>query len=127
MRLGDRSFRGAAHQPSRDRGRRRPGRGVRTTAQRVLRHAPGRHPMIRPHGIGLYAPSGFALDPRAIDRAVTRLTAMWERVVVDPTCRTRLTRFSASDDERLAAIMRMARDPAVDLAIALRGGYGLTR
>jgi muramoyltetrapeptide carboxypeptidase len=83
--------------------------------------------MIRPHGIGLYAPSGFALDPRAIDRAVTRLTAMWERVVVDPTCRTRLQRFSASDDERLAAIMRMARDPAVDLAIALRGGYGLTR
>jgi muramoyltetrapeptide carboxypeptidase len=83
--------------------------------------------MIRPHGIGLYAPSGFALDPRAIDRAVTRLTAMWERVVVDPTCRTRLQRFSASDDERLAAIVRMARDPAIDLAIALRGGYGLTR
>jgi muramoyltetrapeptide carboxypeptidase len=83
--------------------------------------------MIRPHGIGLFAPSGFALDPAAIDRAVTRLTAMWERVAVDPTCRTRVQRFSASDDERLAAILRMARDPGVDLAIALRGGYGLTR
>jgi len=83
--------------------------------------------MIRPHGIGLYAPSGFALDPIAIDRAVTRLTAMWERVVVDPTCRTRVQRFAASDDERLASVMRMAGDAAVDLAIALRGGYGITR
>ena len=83
--------------------------------------------MIRPHGIGLYAPSGFALDPMAIDRAVARLTAMWERVVVDPTCRTRVQRFAASDDERLAAVLRMARDPAVDLAVALRGGYGITR
>ncbi|MFO1396951.1 MAG: LD-carboxypeptidase [Burkholderiales bacterium] len=83
--------------------------------------------MIRPHGIGLYAPSGFALDPAAIDRAVTRLTAMWERVIVDPTCTMRWQRFAATDDERIAAILRMANDPCVDLAIALRGGYGLTR
>lgn len=83
--------------------------------------------MIRPRGVGLYAPSGYALDPGAVDRAVTRLTAMWERVTVDPTCRTRWQRFAATDDERLAAIERMAGDPGVDLAIALRGGYGLTR
>jgi muramoyltetrapeptide carboxypeptidase len=83
--------------------------------------------VIRPRGIGLYAPSGFALDPAAVDRAVTRLTAMWERVVVDPTCRTRWQRFAATDDERLAAVLRMASDPQVDLAIALRGGYGITR
>ena len=81
----------------------------------------------RPHGVGLYGPAGFALDPAAVDRAVTRLEAMWERVVVDPTCRTRWQRFTAPDDERLAAILRMANDPRVDLAIALRGGYGLTR
>ena len=83
--------------------------------------------MIRPRGIGLYAPSGFALDPAAIERAVTRLTAMWERVIVDPTCTMRWQRFAATDDERAAAIQRMASDPRVDLAIALRGGYGLTR
>ena len=83
--------------------------------------------MIRPHGIGLYAPAGFAVDPAIVDRAETRLVAMWERVVVDPTCRTRWQRFAASDDERLAAVMRMARDPGVDLAITLRGGYGWTR
>jgi len=83
--------------------------------------------MIRPRGIGLYAPAGYALDPPAIDRAVTRLTAMWERVIVDPTCHMRWQRFAATDDERLAAIGRMAENPAVDLAIALRGGYGITR
>ena len=83
--------------------------------------------MTRPHGVGLYAPAGFALDPAAVDRAETRLVAMWERVVVDPTCRTRWQRFAASDGERLAAVMRMAHDPRVDLAITLRGGYGWTR
>src|SRR6185436_7182004 len=83
--------------------------------------------MIRPHGVGLYAPSGFAIDPDAVDRAVQRLEAMWERVVVDPTCRSWWQRFSAPDEERLAAVVRMANDPRVDLAITLRGGYGWTR
>jgi muramoyltetrapeptide carboxypeptidase len=83
--------------------------------------------MMHAHGVGLYAPAGFAVDPSVVDRAETRLVAMWERVVVDPTCRTRWQRFAASDEERLAAVMRMARDPHVGLAIALRGGYGWTR
>jgi len=83
--------------------------------------------MKRPHGIGLYAPAGFALVPGALERAVDRLEAMWERVIVDPTCRTRSQRFAATDDERLAAVMRMANDPRIDLAIPLRGGYGWTR
>ncbi|MEO8508750.1 MAG: LD-carboxypeptidase [Betaproteobacteria bacterium] len=82
---------------------------------------------VRPHGVGFYAPSGFALDPAAVDRAVARLEAMGERVIVDPTCRTRWQRFAATDDERLAAVQRMASDPRVDLAITLRGGYGWTR
>ena len=29
--------------------------------------------MIRPHGVGLYAPAGFAVDPSAVDRAEARL------------------------------------------------------
>lgn len=82
---------------------------------------------LRPRGVGLYAPSGFALEPAAVDRAVGRLTALGANVVVDPTCRTRWQRFAAPDDERLAAVLRMAHDPRVDLAITLRGGYGWTR
>ena len=79
------------------------------------------------YGIGLYAPAGFAQDPAALTRAVARLEAMGHRVVVDPTCHGRWQRFAAPDDERLAAVLRMAADPRVELAITLRGGYGWTR
>jgi muramoyltetrapeptide carboxypeptidase len=48
-------------------------------------------------------------------------------VVVDETCRSRYQRFSAADDDRLAAIGRMATDPRVELAMAARGGYGWSR
>jgi muramoyltetrapeptide carboxypeptidase LdcA involved in peptidoglycan recycling len=68
--------------------------------------------------IGLYAPAGFATEPAAVERAVARLTAAGHRVTIDPTCSTRWQRFSATDDERLAAVMRMAEDPDVELAIA---------
>jgi len=83
--------------------------------------------MSRTYGIGLYAPAGFAQEPAALDRAVARLEAMGHRVVVDPTCHGRWQRFAAPDDDRLAAVLRMAADPRVELAITLRGGYGWTR
>src|ERR1700682_2753626 len=83
--------------------------------------------MSRTYRIGLYAPAGFAQDPAALDRAVARLEAMGHEVIVDPTCRGRWQRFAAPDDERLAAVLRMAADTRVELAITLRGGYGWTR
>ncbi len=83
--------------------------------------------MPRNYGIGLYAPAGFAAHPGAIKRAVGRLQALGHRVTVDPTCGSRWQRFSAPDDERLAAVMRMAENPDVELAIAVRGGYGWSR
>jgi muramoyltetrapeptide carboxypeptidase len=79
------------------------------------------------YGIGLYAPAGFVMEPEAIERAAERLEALGHRVTVDPTASARWQRFSAPDDERLAAVMRMASDPRVDLAIAVRGGYGWSR
>jgi len=81
----------------------------------------------RTYGIGLYAPAGFATEPAAIERAATRLRAQGHRVVVDSTCTARWQRFSAPDDERLAAVNRMAEDPEVELAITVRGGYGWSR
>ena len=76
---------------------------------------------------GIYAPAGFATDVAAVDRAVARLTALGHRVVVDATARGRAQRFSAGDEERLAAVMRMAQARDVDVAVALRGGYGWSR
>ena len=81
----------------------------------------------RSWGIGLYAPAGFAPVPEAVERAVARLTALGHRVVVDPTCTSRWQRFSAADDERLAAIGRMAAHPVVEIALAVRGGFGWSR
>lgn len=78
-------------------------------------------------GIGLFAPAGYVTNPAAIDRARARLESLGHRVVVDPTCSARWQRFAGTDDERLAAIERMARDPAVDVVIAARGGYGWSR
>jgi muramoyltetrapeptide carboxypeptidase len=79
------------------------------------------------YGIGLYAPAGFVTDPSAIARAVAFFEGEGHRVVVDPTVGSRWQRFSATDDERLAAIERMAGDSSVDIAIAVRGGYGWSR
>ena len=84
-------------------------------------------PGSRAFGIGLYASAGFAIAPEALGRAIARLESLGHRVVVDPTCGTRWQRFSAPDDERLAAVMRMNAHPDVELAIAVRGGYGWSR
>jgi muramoyltetrapeptide carboxypeptidase len=81
----------------------------------------------RAWNIGIYAPAGCATDPEALDRAVANLESAGHRVRVDPGCTARWQRFAGTDDERLAALWRMAGDPEVELAIALRGGYGWSR
>jgi muramoyltetrapeptide carboxypeptidase len=81
----------------------------------------------RPLQFTIVAPAGFATDPHAVDRAAERLEARGHRVRVDTTARSRWQRFSAPDDERLAAITRVATDADTDVALMLRGGYGFTR
>lgn len=77
--------------------------------------------------IGVYAPAGHATDPEAVTRAAERLRGMGHRVWIDPGVLGRHMRFAGTDDERLAAIGRVAARADVDVAIALRGGYGTTR
>jgi muramoyltetrapeptide carboxypeptidase len=102
---------------------------MRRAAFRILRGAPlsGSRMPERSYGIGIYAPAGFTTDAAAIARAVARMEAAGHRVVVDPSASMLWQRFSAPDDERLAAVMRMAQDPRVEIAIAARGGYGWSR
>ena len=75
----------------------------------------------------IVAPAGFATHPDAIDRAQALLARLGHRVRCDATARSRWQRFSARDDERLAAIARIAADEETDVALMLRGGYGFTR
>lgn len=76
---------------------------------------------------GFYAPSGVVLDGAAVDRAVRNLLAAGHRVVEDHGARERAQRFAGDDSTRLAAIERIAARDDVEVAVAIRGGYGYTR
>ncbi len=82
---------------------------------------------MRTFDFGFYAPSGVVVDEAAVDRATRRLLAAGHRVVEDVSSRARHQRFAGDDDERLAAIARMAARDDVDVAVAIRGGSGVSR
>jgi muramoyltetrapeptide carboxypeptidase len=76
--------------------------------------------------LSLFSPSGVVMQPPALRLAAKRLGAMGFEVAVDEAALARHQRFAGDDDTRLAAIERVAR-AAPDVALAVRGGYGLTR
>lgn len=92
-----------------------------------MRDGAGGHAARAGMNFGFYAPAGFTVDLAAVDRAERRLRTLGHGVVRDRTVDARYQRFSASDDERLAAVMRMAAHPDVGVPCAVRGGYGWTR
>ena len=73
----------------------------------------------------LYTPAGVVLKPAALTLAVRRLKALGFDVTIDEAARARFQRFGG-DDTRLAALHRVAK-AAPGIAMATRGGYGLTR
>jgi muramoyltetrapeptide carboxypeptidase len=74
----------------------------------------------------VFSPSGAVSPPAALRRAARRLEALGFEVQVDAAALARHQRFAGTDAERLAALHRVAAAaPAV--AMATRGGYGLTR
>ncbi len=83
--------------------------------------------MTRPLTIGVIAPSGYAADPSAFQRGLARLRALGHTVKDYSADTPRHQRFAATDEQRLAQIHAAARDPDVELVMALRGGYGLSR
>jgi muramoyltetrapeptide carboxypeptidase len=74
----------------------------------------------------LYSPAGIVAKAAVLRRAAKRLTARGLDVNVDESALARHHRFAGEDDARLAAIHRVA-DAAPSIAMAARGGYGLTR
>ncbi|MEY3263684.1 MAG: Muramoyltetrapeptide carboxypeptidase, partial [Pseudomonadota bacterium] len=77
--------------------------------------------------IAIVSPSGYASDPAAYEQAVARLRAQGH-VVHDYTAPSeKFQRFGASDGARLAQLHAAARDADVQIVMALRGGYGLSR
>ena len=76
--------------------------------------------------IGICAPSG-AVDPEAHGRSVAYLESLGHRVVVAPQTTQQWRYFAGTDQERLQGFHDLIADPAIDIVMAARGGYGLTR
>ena len=74
----------------------------------------------------VFAPAGVELRGPALKRASQRLGALGFNVTLDPSVRARHQRFAGTDETRLATLYRVA-DAAPSVALACRGGYGLTR
>jgi len=80
-----------------------------------------------PGTIGLIAPSGHISDPDVLDAAIARLRQRGWGVKEGACVRKKWKYFSAVDTERVAELHEMAFDPEVDVVMAVRGGYGLSR
>ena len=74
----------------------------------------------------VFAPAGVELRGAALQRAKRRLAALGFDVTLDPSVRARHQRFAGTDATRLATLYRVA-DAAPSVALACRGGYGLSR
>jgi muramoyltetrapeptide carboxypeptidase len=78
-------------------------------------------------GIALVAPGGYAPDAEAVARGIARLESQGNLVHNYYEHDTRHLRFGGTDEARLAQLNAAAADPDVQLVIALRGQYGMTR
>ena len=77
--------------------------------------------------IAVVAPSGYAADREALTRAIARLQLQGHQVHDFCSAHEKHQRFAASDADRVAQLHAAARHPEVEIVIALRGGYGLSR
>ena len=77
--------------------------------------------------VAIVSPGGYAPDEAALQRALERLDAHGCIVRNYYRHASRHYRFGATDDERVAQLHDAARDPEVQVVIALRGGYGMSR
>lgn len=75
----------------------------------------------------IVAPSGYAPESNDLGRAIARLESFGcsVRNFYDPAAKHQ--RFGGTDNARIAQLHAAAVDPEVQLIIALRGGYGMSR
>lgn len=78
-------------------------------------------------GIALVAPGGYAPEPDAVTRGIARLEAQGVLVHNYYDHDARHLRFGGTDAARLAQLKAAAGDPDVQIVMALRGQYGMTR
>lgn len=78
-------------------------------------------------GVAIVAPAGHVPDPLAVERGIARLEARGCLVHNYYDHQAIHQRFGGTDEARLAQLYAAADDPEVQVVMAVRGGYGLTR
>lgn len=96
------------------------GEAVTRSGRRLPRALP------EPATIGICAPSG-KVDESQLAHAVAYLEDLGHTVVMPDETLHAWRYFAGTDDERLAGFHAVLDNPAVDMVIAARGGYGLSR
>lgn len=84
------------------------------------------HAPLVDQGIYVIAPSGAVLSPDLLKIGADNLKNLGFKVRVDRQAKFVRERFAGSDQQRLDAIDRAIHQP-LDIVMAARGGYGLTR
>src|SRR6187431_2576114 len=82
--------------------------------------------MPEPGVIGICAPSGRVDEP-LLNAGVAYLESFGHRVIVAEETRHTWRYFAGSDEDRVAGLHRLVDDPSIDMIIAARGGYGISR
>jgi len=77
-------------------------------------------------GLLLFSPAGVLRSVAPLRRAAARLGKLGFAVEIDADAAAKHQRFAGDDDIRLAALHRVA-DARPSVALATRGGYGLSR
>ena len=74
----------------------------------------------------VYTSAGVELRAPALQRARTRLRSLGFEVQLDPSVKLRHQRFGGTDAQRVETLTRVA-EARPSIAMACRGGYGMTR
>lgn len=80
-----------------------------------------------PIGLAIVAPGGYALDGEQLARGIARLAAQGCTIHNYYDHAATFQRFGGTDESRLAQLHAAARDPDVQVVMALRGQYGISR
>src|SRR5688572_21520198 len=77
--------------------------------------------------IAIVAPGGYAPDEPGLARAIRLLEQQGYLVRNYYDAASKYQRFGGTDAARLGQLEAAAGDPEVDIVMALRGGYGMSR
>jgi muramoyltetrapeptide carboxypeptidase len=78
-------------------------------------------------GVAVVAPSGYAPDPCSYARGIERLRARGWTVHDYYAPDRKHQRFGGTDEDRVRQLHDAASNPEVQVVMALRGGYGMSR